>query len=246
MTDVTQAATISAPTPMPSFWEDVIEIFLHPADVFRRRKDTSVWPPLLFVALTIGIITFATFNTLAPIFEAEFGRNGAAAMAKNPNITQEQMNKMRDLSVNIGKYTLPLIIAISMFVLGVVSWLVSKMFGAVTTFNQALVVAAWSYFPRILGSIAGVIQGLLMDPASLNSQLAISLSPARFMSVDTANPLVYQMLGRLDLITLWVTALLGIGFYVTGKISKRSAATFAVVMWILGSLPALRTAYMLM
>lgn len=244
MTDSTIAAPKAAP--MPSFWEDVIEIFIHPAAVMRRRKDTSVWPPLLFVAITIGVISFATFNTLSPIFEAEFSRNTAAAMAKNPNIPVEQMNKMRDMSMNIGKYTLPVIMVISMFVLGVVTWLVSKIVGAATTFHQGLVITAWAYFPRILGAVIGGVQGLLMDPASLNSQLAISLSPARFMNVDTANPMIYQILGRFDLITLWVTVLLAVGVYATGKISKGKAAAFGVLIWVVGSLPAIRAAYMLM
>lgn len=246
MSEMTEATVAPAKSSGPSFWEDVIEIFIHPADVLRRRKDRSVWPPLLFVAITIGVISLATFNTLSPIFEAEFARNTAKAMAQNPQITAERMNSMRDMSLNIAKYTLPLIIAITMFVLGVVTWLVSKIVGATTTFNQGLVIAAWAYFPRVLGSILGSAQALMMDPAKLTSQLAISLSPARFLDVETANPLVYQLLGRFDLITIWVTILLAVGVYVSGKITKNQAVAFGVLIWVIGSLPALRAGYMLM
>ncbi len=238
-------STPATPAPQPSFWEDVIDIFVSPTAVFRRRQNTSVWPPMLFVALSIGIIFFATFNTLQPVFEAEFARNAAKAMAKNPaaaQATPEVMNKMRDVGLAVTKYGLSVIMLVTMFVIGCVSWLVGKLFDSKQTFQAALVVAAWAYMPRILGALIGGIQGLLMDPAKLNSALAISLSPARFMDPETSNQLVYQLAGRVDLITIWVTILLAIGFAVTGKVSAGRAAVFGVLMWILGSLQAIRTA----
>jgi len=227
-----------------SFWEDVIDIFVSPAAVFRRREKTSVWPPMLFVALSIAVIFFATFNTLEPIFDAEFSRRTAKMMAQNPALTPEMLEKMRGVQTGVAKYGLSIVMIVTMFVLGSVSWLVGKMFDSKQTFNAALVVAAWAYMPRILGALINAIQGLLMDPAQLTSLLAISLSPARFMDPDTTNPILLQMAGRLDLITIWVTVLLAIGLVVTGKVTKGRAAVYGVIMWILGSLPQIRQAMM--
>jgi hypothetical protein len=242
---MTESAASSAPIPQTSFWEDVIDIFFSPAAVFRRRQNSSVWPPMLFVAISIGIIFFATFNTIEPIIDAEFTRSIAKAMAKNPQAAQatpEALNKMRSMSEGAAKYGIGVIMMIWMFVLGSVSWLVGKMFDSKQTFEAGLIVAAWSYMPRVLGTIINAVQGLVMDPASLTSQLSISLSPARFMDPDATNPYLYQMAGRLDLITIWVTVLLAIGLYVTGKVSKGRAALFGVVIWLVGSLPQLRQA----
>jgi hypothetical protein len=133
-----------------------------------------------------------------------------------------------------------------MFILGVFTWFVGKIVGSKQTFQAALVVAAWSYMPRVLGAVIGGVQGLLMDPAKLTSQLSISLSPARFMDPDATNAVLYQSLGRLDLITIWVTVLLAIGVYVTGKVTKERAVVFGILIWIIGSLPALRQAYVSM
>jgi hypothetical protein len=130
-----------------------------------------------------------------------------------------------------------------MFVLGSVAWLVGKLVGSKQTYHAALVVAAWSYMPRVLQGAANAVQGLLMDPDKLNSQLSTSLSPARFMDVETANPMLYQLAGRFDLFTLWVAVLLGVGFYVTGKTTKGRAVVFGILMWVVGALPALRQAY---
>ncbi|HEV8499106.1 MAG TPA: Yip1 family protein [Gemmatimonadaceae bacterium] len=245
MTESTASVAPSKPTES-SFWEDVIDIFYQPAEVFRRRQNRSVWPPMLFVAISIGVIFFATFNTLEPLFAAEFTRQTAKVLAKNPQITQEMMDKQRSIGEAFTRYGIGVVVLVTMFILGVVAWLVGKLVGSKQTFQAALVVAAWSYMPRVLGAVIGGVQGLLMDPAKLTGQMSISLSPARFMDPDTSNPLLFQLMGRFDLITIWVTILLAIGLYVTGKVSKDRAAVFGILIWIIGSLPALRTAYMAM
>lgn len=244
MTESTAAAP--AKPAQSSFWEDVIDIFFQPSDVFRRREHRSAWPPMLFVAISIGIIFFATFNTLEPVFTAEFTRKTAQAMAKNPQITQEMMDKQRAMGESITRYGVSVVLLVTMFIVGVMAWLVGRLVGSKQTFQAALVVAGWSYMPRVIGAVIGGVQGLVMDPASLTSQMSISLSPARFMDPDSTNPGLLQLAGRLDLITIWVTVLLAIGLYVTGKVSKQRAAVFGVLIWLVGSLPALQQAYLAM
>lgn len=241
----TAAAPATAPK-QPSFWEDLIDIFFQPAGVFRRRQNSSVWPPMLVVAIGIGVIFFVTFNTLQPIFEAEFARGIAKTTANNPQLTPEAVDRMRGFSLSIGRYAVGIIMLLTMVIVGSVTWLVGKLFGSAQTYHAALVVAAWAHMPRVIGAVLAGVQGLVMDPAKLTSQLSISLSPARFLDADTVNPLLYQALGRLDLITIWVTILLGIGVCVTGKVGKGQAAAVAILVWVLGALPVLRQAYLTM
>ncbi|MGH7622570.1 MAG: Yip1 family protein, partial [Gemmatimonadaceae bacterium] len=209
------AAVSTAPAKPPSFWEDVIDIFFQPADVFRRRQTKSMWPPLLFVAIAIGVISYFTFAAMQPIIDAEFARGMAKAMAKNPQFTQEMADKMRATSESIGKFVIGPTMLIIMLVLGLVTWLLGKLVGAKQTLQAAMVVAAWAYFPRIIGAVISGAQALFMDPSKLTSQMSVSLSPARFLDPDASNQLLFQFLGRLDLITIWVTVLLAIGLCVT-------------------------------
>ena len=241
------ASTAPAAPQKASFWEDLIDIFFSPAAVFRRNQTKSVWPPLLFVSLAIGVIFFATFNQLEPIFDAEFTRNMAKATAKGTQqIPPEALSKMKSVGESVTRYGLSVIMFITILVVGAVSWVIGKIFGSAQSFHAALVVAAWANMPRVIGSILGGVQGLLMDPASLTGQLSVSLSPARFFQVDQPNPLAYQFMGRLDLITLWVTVLLATGLYVTGRVSKGRAIGFGIVVWLIGALPVLRQAYLSM
>ena len=241
MTEST-TATVPAKAAQSSFWEDVIDIFFQPSQVFRRRENRSVWPPMLFVALSIGVIFFATYNTLQPMFDAEYQRNAAKMMEKNPQLTQEAMDKVRGFGEATTRYGIAVVMLVTMFLVGVFTWVLGKIVGSKQTFHAALVVAAWAYMPRIIGAVLAGVQGLLMDPANLNSQFSISLSPSRFMDTDATNPLLLQLAGRFDLITIWVTVLLAIGVYVTGKVSKGRAAIFGILIFIVGWLPALRQA----
>jgi len=244
---MTEPAVVERTVPAPpkvSFWEELIDIFFSPVGVFRRQENKSFWPPMLFVALSIGVIVFATFNTLEPIFDAEFTRSTAKQVAGNP--TPEQLELGKRIGMNVARFGVTIIMMVTMSILGIFTWLLGKLVGSQQSVHAAFVVAAWSYVPRVLGAILGGVQGLVMDTSKFNSQLSISLSPARFMDADAANPLLYQLAGRFDLITIWVTILLAVGMYVTGKVSKGRAATFGVLIWVLGALPALRAAFLAM
>ena len=244
---MTESTAAAAPTPAQAgFFDDLLEIFYKPADVFRRRQTASVWPPLLFVAIAIGVIFFFTYNALQPMMDAEFARGSAAAIKKNPQLTQEMLDKMRPVQEGVARYGVAVIMAITMWVVGTAAWLVGKLVGAKQTYHAALVVAAWSYVPRVVQSLLNGIQGLLMDPSKMTGQMALSFSPARFLDPETANPLLLQALGRLDLFTIWTTVLLAIGLYATGKVSKGKAAVFGILIFIIGSLPALRQGYIAM
>lgn len=246
MTEPVAAESTTRAPAKASFWEDVIDIFFSPANVFRREQHKSFWPPMLFVALAVAVIFFVTFNTLEPIFDAEFTRNTAKQMAANPRITPDQLETGKKIGMSVARYGVGIIMMVTMFLIGIFTWLLGKVVGSAQTIHDGLVVAAWSYFPRVLGAVLGGVQGLLMDPSKLTGQLAISLSPARFMDPDASNPLLYQLAGRFDLITIWVTILLGVGVCVTGKVSKGRAAIFGVMIWVVGGLYVLRTAYLSM
>jgi hypothetical protein len=49
--------------------------------------------------------------------------------------------------------------------------------------------------------------------------------------------------GRVDLITLWVTMLFAIGLVAAGKVPREKMVMAGVSMWVIGSLPALYGAW---
>jgi len=243
MTDSTAAQPV--PAKPASFWEDLIDIFYQPSDVYRRRAHASVWPPFLFVVIAMSIITMTTYPAIAPALEGDYARTVPRMMAQNKNMTQEMADKGQTVQAVAVRYFSGVFVGVSVLIVGFFTWVVGKMFGATETFGAAMLIASYAYVPRVIGGVLSAVQGLLMDPTTLTSAAQLSLSPARFLNPDTASPISVALLSRLDLMVLWETALLAIGLAVLGKISRGKAIGFAITILIVGSLFQLRQAYVI-
>lgn len=219
-----------------------MDIFYAPASVFARRATSGFGIPMLVVTVLIGTLFLVNTGVMQPIMDAEFSRATAAAMRKNPKVTAEQMAQFRGIGEKFAAVFAFVGPPVAIFVVGLISWIAGKFVDAKQTFGAALMVAAYAFIPRVIGGIAAGVQGLLMDPASLDSQYRISLGPARFLDPDSASPVLLAVAGRLDVFTIWVTVLLVIGLSVTGRISRRKAAIAGVIVWVIGALPTLLTA----
>jgi membrane protein, antimicrobial resistance system len=233
------SAVASAPT--ASLWEDFIDIIVSPANVFRRRERGSWIVPLIIITIAVAILAAASRGVMQPVIDAEFER-AADQMRKNPQFTEEMIERARSFSAWFATYGPVIFTPIAIVIVGFMTWLVAKLVDARQELNAALMVAAYSYVPRVIQGIVNSIQALVLSPDKLTGFVKLSLSPARFLDPATANPLLLQLLARLDLFTIWVTVLLAIGVYVTGRITKGQAAFAGVLFWIVGSLPAVFSA----
>jgi hypothetical protein len=123
--------------------------------------------------------------------------------------------------------------------LGVVIWIVGKFFDAKQSVNAAVVVAVFSYVPRVVEGVVNRVEGLLIDTSNLNSRYSLTLGLGRFFDPDTTSPILLGLIGRIDVFTIWITVLIAIGLAVTGKISRGKAAIAAAIVWLVGALPTL-------
>lgn len=234
--DHTPGVATTSSTPI---WEDFVDIFASPSAVFARRENGNAWLPILIVTLTIGILFLATKGLLQPMMDAEFQRGAAAAMRKNPQLTEEQMASMRNWQEKLLGVFLFVFVPLGIFLNGLALWLIGKLFDARETLRTAVIVATYAFIPRIVEAIINPVQALILDPASMTSHYALTLGVGRFMNPDTASPFALALLGRIDLFTIWVTVLLAIGLSVTGRIPRARAAMAAACVWMIGALPAL-------
>jgi len=231
----TQAAP--ATVPPPAIWEDFIDIFYAPSSVFRRRENGNFFIPLAVITIVCGVLFYLNSGALQPMFDAEFDRGMAAARRQNPNMPPEAMETMRAFASRIQMVAVFIFLPIAMVAIGVATWLTGKLVDAKQTFKAALVVGAYSYAPRILDSVIQGVQGLFLDPAQLDGRFRVTFGVGRFLDPDTTSPLLLAVVGRVDLITIWITVLIAIGLCVTGRISLGKAAIAAAIIWFLGGLP---------
>jgi hypothetical protein len=233
------ADQIAAPTntARAGVWEDFIDIFYAPSQVFARRAQGNFWIPLIVVTLAIGALSFLNSGVLQPIFDAEFDRGIAAAMRQNPRMTPEMAERFRHTAQSIASIGTFVFVPIGIVLTGSTVWLIGKLFEAKQSYRSALVVAAYGWVPRIPDAVLAGVQGLFLDPAQLDGRFRLSLGIGRFLDPNTTSPILLAVLGRVDLFTIWVTVLLAIGLSVTGGISRSRAFLAAPLIWAAGAIP---------
>ncbi|MGI8547121.1 MAG: Yip1 family protein [Gemmatimonadaceae bacterium] len=232
-------ATAPAPAKSASLWEDFIDIFVSPSEVFERRRNAGFLVPLLVFAALMTVLAVVGKSALQPLFDAEFARNAARAMKSNPALTPEKMEQGRAMTekfLGVGVFFSGLLAPL---IVGVVLWIAGKFVDAKEDIKAACMIATYAFFPKIIESLLNIAQGFLLDPASLNGRYRVTLGLARFFDPDTASPVLVGLLGRIDLFTIWSTVLLAIGLSVVARIPKSRAAIAAVVVWVIGAIPGL-------
>ena len=225
-------------------WEDFVDIFYAPSSVFARRADGKFGMALLLLIAVGTVLVLLTKNATQPIMDAEFARQGAAAMRKNPNLTAEQMAPGRGIFETFAPIVFAIFLTISVFGTGLVLWLVGKLFDAKEAVAAAIMIATYSEVPRLVQILTNAAQGLIMSPEKLNSMNAVAFNLARFMDPDKGSPVMIALASRVDLFTIWITVLLAIGLHVVGKIPKQQAGIAAGITWLVGALPAVFGALM--
>jgi len=229
----------SAEPPKATLWEDFIDIFYQPAAVFERRRNGQFGMALLVLSVLSGVLYLALRNGLGPIMDAEASRATAAMVAKNPELNAEQLAAGQSMMENFAVVFFVLGTPLAVCISAVVLWLVSKLFDAKQGFATMMMIATYANFPRLLELVLNAVQGLLLAPENITSRFSVSLGIARFLDPDTINPVLLTVIGSLDLFSIWVTVLLGVGLYATGLIQKSGAAIAAAMVWAVSLIPAL-------
>ncbi|MEO8199523.1 MAG: YIP1 family protein [Gemmatimonadota bacterium] len=230
--------TSTAVEPAGGGWEDYLEIFYAPSKVFARRG--SRWGgPLLVLVIVTAIVVLGTKGLLGSLLQQD---NARVMAEKMKTMTPEQVAQVQKFGNKTGEFLPYFIIvftAILPFILGIFYWLVGKVVGATQELGAAFMVATFSYFPRILAGALTGLQAAVLPEEKLTGMASISYSPARFLDPAHTSLGVMALAARFDIFILWTTVLLAIGLKVTGKVTTDKAVIAGVIMFLLGSLPAL-------
>ena len=229
--------TVDAPS-KAGLWEDFIDIFHQPSQVFERRRDGQFGMALVAFWVISVILFFALRNGLAPIFDAEIAKATAAQAASHPELTSDQLAQGQQMMEKFGTIAFVVFLPIMIFISGVMLWIASKVVGAGVAFASAMVIVVYAQFPRIVETLLNAVQGLVLQPESITSRYSVQIGPARFMDPH-ANPFLLAVLGGLDLFTIWVVVLMAIGISVIAKVSRSTGAIAAILVWFVTLIPAL-------
>ena len=229
----------AAPTPeRAALWEDFLEIFIKPSAVFERRKDAGFLVPFLVLLVVFVGIYLGLKGAFQPLMDAEISRNIARTLAKNPQMTEEMATSMRATSEKFASFGVFVAVPFIVLLLGLTTWVAGKIVGAAVSLGAAMMIATYSYFPRVLELLVSGAQVLLLPEETLTGRASTSLGLARPLDPDTASTMLIAILLRVDLFTLWITFLVAVGLRVVGKIPMSKALVGAAIVWIIGALPS--------
>jgi len=222
-----------------SLWEDFVDIFYAPAEVFARRRNGKFAYALLFLTLAGVVLHFLLKNGMQPVMDAEFEFRKAEMLRSNPQMTSEQMEAGRGFFETFAPVIFAVTFPVAIILTGGVLWAAGKLFDAKESLVAALMISTYSQIPRLVQFLVTAAQGLFMDPSSITSAHSVSLSLARFMDPVATQPVLLALASRVDVFTIWVTVLLAIGLHVVGKIPKQSATIAAAITWLVGGFPVI-------
>ena len=227
----------AAAAPKAALWEDFIDIFTSPSEVFRRREGSGFGMQLLIVTVLFGVLILGTKSLIQPVFDAEMARQTAQLLKAHPEITADKIQSQMAMGAKLAPIFIIVSIPISVMLTGLVLWMVGKIFESKQMAPTAIMVAAYAFVPRLLGTVVGAMIAYFSSPERLDGAARITVSLGALMDPDKTAPVLLALLTRVDLFTIWQTVLLGIGLQVTGRISKSNAYIAAVLVWLIGALP---------
>jgi hypothetical protein len=238
------AEALEAPVPVAKpapLWEDFIDIFYAPSQVFARRANSNPWPFIIIVTVLLAVISIVTWPSIQPVVEPFTRRAMEKAAASNPRLTQDMIDTQVRMSMKVAPW-MTLATPIVMLIAALVLWVVGKLFGSKASYTQTLTIVGYACITLVVAALVGGVQALLTDTTKLTNPNQLALNGARFVDPASVSPYVYGLLTSLDVFGIWRLVLIAIGVRVIGKTSAAAAWGVAGVAFLITLLFAIRNA----
>jgi hypothetical protein len=210
-----------------SRWEDYVDVFFSPAELFRRRADDRVAPPLITL-LVLAVVVYALMSPANAIAMR-------AAIADNPEAAAG-MSQMGSIFLVIGGILVPITFLAVIAASAALLWAAARLVDVRAAFSRTMLIATYAAFVYLLSQLAGGVATLIHGEAGFDLLRHTSFGPLRFTG-DGMNPVVMALLRRLDVFAIWQAVLWGVGVAVVFRASRFQAAATAAAAWILFAIP---------
>ncbi len=227
MTGQEQAAVAQEPVRKSSLWEDVVDIFVSPAELYRRQAQGGWVKPWLVVSVLAVVLYFAFI-----------GQNHEVAIASAAEMSARSGRQLPAPGMTGQIFSgifQPVILLIGVLVGAFLLWIAALVAQGGPRFKQAMMIVSWALVPTILQKVlVGVL--VLMKTSSgeeLNAVRDTSTGVLRFIDpASLALPLV-SGLSLVDVFALWQLILWLVALKVVCHYSTGKATAVAVATWLL-------------
>lgn len=231
--DALQSPTLPLPPPK-NFFQRFIGVIISPTETFQdiARKPDVLVPMIVFVLLSYA----TSFFTIPKIdWESVTAQQTEAMKAKNPNMSQSDIDRVTKITQAFGKvmgWIGPIIGIIMWLIIAGVLFLAFKLFGGQQTFKQALSTLLYSWVPMVLyGIVLAIIIAARPGNWDPTHMATIVKSNPAFLVDMKEHAALFSLLSAIDIFTIWTLILLIIGFAICSKTSRAKAATIIISLW---------------
>lgn len=211
-------------------WEDYVDVFFSPRELYERRAGDRILPPLLAL-FAAGVLLYVI---MLPVNRMMM----EAAIADQPADAREAAERFGVVFQFIGAIMVPVVLFITVAFAGFLLWGVSSTFGVTLAFRDALLIATYAAFVYLIAQVlaGGII--LVTGANTVDPVRDTSFGILRFVDTDAFDAVLIPVLRRFDLFAFWQAALWAIGVSVVARVSIGRAVLIAALAWILYAVPA--------
>ncbi|HEX6560054.1 MAG TPA: YIP1 family protein [Longimicrobiales bacterium] len=204
-----------------SRWEDLVDVFFAPSELFARRANDSWLKPFLLLCVICVVLyyVFLPVNTLVM----------QAAMVENapPNADLEKIQQGAAFMRYLGGVFVPIAFAFTIAVTAVGLKLVSSLLDPAAKWGEAFLIATFSMFVTIPQQVLGAVLVFSKSRSGSVSMSDVSFGVLRFMGKQ--DPVMRALLGRADLFAIWSAVLLAIGLITIVHMPRGKAILTAAI-----------------
>ncbi len=221
---MSEEMVVTAPQREKNFFERWFGLYFSPSETFASIDRKPDW--VLPLAL-LSVISALAFVFLMPIIR----ESQIQAMINQRGMSYEQATAAMERAGIFLKFFTPVITLLGVWVVafaiaGVFFVVNNYVLGGEASYKKVLSVYSWTAFA--VGVVATIVRvPLIMAKGSIYVQTSL----AAFLSEDQRGQILYRLLSKFDLFTIWMVILLIIGFGVTFRFSRGKSAASVLTLW---------------
>lgn len=222
--------------PKASLWEDLVDVFMSPAELYRRRANDGWVKPWVVLSIVSAVLYYVFLPATKAVSQAAMQE----AMAKRGiNEVPQNAQGIANTFQMIGGIIVPIGLLVGILLTALVIWVVAAIAKGGPTYRQAAVIAAWASFVGVVQQVVSSILIILKN----NSGGAIvpaqdtSFGVMRFLAPDSVAAVLVPVLNRLDIFAIWQALLWLVALHVICRWPTAKAASVAAVSWIIMAVP---------
>jgi Yip1 domain len=216
----------------------LVNVFIAPRKTFTDiKRNASWWVPWLVAGIFLIIFGAVTVQKIDMVqfLQREIDKSPSAQhrMEQLPPEQREKGIAMQATGTKVVFYIYPLFTLIGGLIIAAVLMAVFNfILGAEVPFQRAMAVVFYSFVPLIISTILLTMSLLLSsDPNTIDLTNPMPTNPGFFMDPQ-GNKFIYAIASSLDIFSIWVVTLLGLGFAMASSNRKPVVRTGITTVFV--------------